>query len=127
MNGSVPESISLLSSIETIDWGWNSISGSIPSSFQWLSSLTYLDLTYNPYSIPPNFNFPANLQRLIMSKAYSNTLPSSLASISLLHLIELDYSSNTMDLALFKTICSITTLQKLALSFCLGLGQHLHP
>uniref|UniRef100_A0A6B2L0S5 Uncharacterized protein n=1 Tax=Arcella intermedia TaxID=1963864 RepID=A0A6B2L0S5_9EUKA len=115
MNGTIPESIGLLSSITSMSLGWNAIHGDLPLSFKGLSSLSILDLTYTQFSLPSNFTFPINLQRLILS---GNTLKTPPLSISTLPLIELDYSSNILDLALFKSISSIKTLQKLTLYFC---------
>lgn len=76
------ESSVLQSSLTALDLSWNSFSGTIPSSISSLSSLTELHLDCNNLQSPLPYSFPSNLQILTMTNntALSGTMPSTFCS-----------------------------------------------
>ncbi|XP_027907242.1 receptor-like protein 7 [Vigna unguiculata] len=77
--GNVPDAISKLKLLSTIDLSYCQFNGTLPSSMSELSQLVYLDLSSNNFSGPlPSFNMSKNLTHLSLHhNNLTGVLPSS--------------------------------------------------
>ncbi|XP_076906643.1 receptor-like protein EIX2 [Bidens hawaiensis] len=98
LNGSVPESIEKLTSLETLYLNSNQLTGCIPSSLGKLIALKSLSLEWNKLngSVPESLGRLASLQMFsVSSNELSGTLPSSMGKLTKLKYF--DVSNNSLE------------------------------
>jgi len=91
LSGVLPEALSTLKQLLTLNLQQNQLSGTILASFAKLFDLEVLDLAYNDFTgtIPPALSEMASLQQLrLTSNQLSGTIPASLGSLSALLILD---------------------------------------
>ena len=97
LKGSIPASLSALTSLQTLDLSANQLSGIIPASLSVLTKLKELILSSNQLngSIPTNLATLTTLQYLSLGRnQLSGSIPTTLSALSTLQILEL--SSNQL-------------------------------
>ncbi|PKA59931.1 LRR receptor-like serine/threonine-protein kinase FLS2 [Apostasia shenzhenica] len=94
-SGHLPDAISNLSHLETLDLSNNNFHGPIPSSLSSLTNLQHLVLTSNSFTgqIPWSFSNLSSLKTLELARnSFYGVIPSYLSSLSALAIVDLSYN-----------------------------------
>ena len=109
LGGTIPSSISSLSSLDKLDLSQNNLVGNIPSDIGQLTALTKLDLSSNYFTgnIPTTFGKLSNLLYLdVSSNKLSGIIPSQLSTLDLLLYLNVGNNHLTGDVPSF--LCSLS-------------------
>ncbi|GJP41306.1 hypothetical protein CLOM_g972 [Closterium sp. NIES-68] len=117
LTGSISYGVGNFTDLKKLDLSSNSLTGSIPNSVILLSRLVTLNLGDNQLvgSIPSGIKSFTNLQELnLSSNSLAGSIPNSITSLS--QLIILDLSSNSLTGSIPNSITSLTLLSSLNIS-----------
>ncbi len=115
--GSIPSTLSNLSSLQDLGLSTNQLTGSIPASLGSLSSLKFLNLSGNQLTdgIPTSLGSLSNLEGLWLSaNQLTGSIPSSLGSLP--HLTDLSLKTNQLTGSIPASLGSLPNLQRLVLN-----------
>jgi Leucine rich repeat/Leucine Rich Repeat len=117
LSGTLPASLSALTSLQTLDLQNNQLSGTIPASLSTLTNLQLLSLTTNQLSgtIPASLSTLTNLQSLVLNEnQLSGSIPASLGALTNLQFLFLQ--NNQLSGSLPASLGTLTNLQDLDVS-----------
>ncbi|MBD2753911.1 immunoglobulin domain-containing protein [Spirosoma validum] len=117
LNGSLPASLSALTSLQTLDLQSNNLSGTLPSSFSALINLQTLNVSINSLSgsIPTSFSALTNLRELLLfNTELSGPIPDGLSALTALQ--TLDLHNGQLSGPIPGNLSALTNLQTLDLS-----------
>ncbi|GAB3510321.1 hypothetical protein GCM10027341_48610 [Spirosoma knui] len=117
LSGTIPSSMSALSSLQRLSLASNQLSGYIPASLSALTDLQVLRLGSNALSgsIPSNLGALSDLQELsLASNLLSGSIPPDLGALT--NLQELDLSSNRLTGSIPLSLGALSNLQLLSLT-----------
>ncbi|KAJ0794734.1 putative non-specific serine/threonine protein kinase [Helianthus annuus] len=123
INGSFPDSIGQLSSLEILDASFNKLDGNLPDSIGQLSSLVELSISNNRLdgSLPDSIGQLSSLEKLSISyNRLGGSLPHSIGQLSSLE--ELSISYNRLDGSLPDSLGQLSKLTSLDFSYNLLTG-----
>lgn len=116
LSGPIPNNtLSRLSSLQTLSLGFNNITGPFPSDFSELKNLTYLYIQFNNFSgpLPSYFSVWNNLTVANFSNnSFNGSISSSISNLT--HLTSLDLANNSLSGEI--PDFNISTLQELNLA-----------
>ncbi|CUI14183.1 GP46-like surface antigen, putative [Bodo saltans] len=118
LSGTLPASWVLLCNLTTIDVSFNSLTGPLPESWASLPNLTALKLQYNSLNgtLPAAWaNMSSLYQLYLTSNSLGGTLPASWASMSKMQYLYLQ--SNSLNGTLSGAWCAMLTLQSIDISY----------
>lgn len=117
LSGSIPESISTLSSLLVMNLKSNNINGTIPAGIKEMKNLERLYLEYNDLSgsIPHQIQYLKDMTRLLMQgNELNGTIPKNLADLE--KLTEINLRLNQLSGTLPRNLASMTNLASLSLT-----------
>lgn len=116
LKGSIPDGISILSELKTLNLAFNTIEGELPEDIFQLAALTSLKLEMNKLkgSLPQNYSKMTSLEELSMfNNLLQGEIPNGIGDIS--NLKTLNLSSNYLEGSLPKSIEKLHKLERLEL------------
>ncbi|GAB4024626.1 leucine-rich repeat domain-containing protein [Spirosoma koreense] len=117
LNGTLPTSLSALTSLQTLDLQSNNLSGTIPASLSTLTSLQTLNLSVNSLSgsIPASLSALTALRELLLfNTGLSGSIPEGLSALTALQ--TLDLHNGALSGSIPGSLAALTGLQTLDLS-----------
>ncbi|WP_282178454.1 hypothetical protein [Maribacter stanieri] len=116
LKGAIPEGISALSNLKTLNLAFNTIEGNLPKDMFQLEALTSVRLEMNKLTgaLPQDYSKMKSLEELSMfNNLFQGTIPEGIGEISTLKTLNL--SSNYLEGSLPKSIEKLGNLERLEL------------